>query len=897
MVEPIEDLGSVLSHLSNAKKRAQHAAAAQSMYNYQIAHNNQILINGGGAGGGENAVEKGVVQSIAKEVDGTDNMNDDVSVVTTTSWRKRRLHDAGEGGNDNAGKALLGQHEHGHGQQDTTPLKKQKVVDEQMSSQGLQNRSISTSQGGQVSTKPMSMSTSTSPPSIISTTTAIPSHMNRPTHNVPSSPPVSLPDDIHSPTSKPSVSAPAPAPAQPQPANTTSTTKRRKVGTACIGCQRAHVSCDTQRPCSRCVKRGQGDSCTDAPRKAVIVAAMKAAAAASGCATCPKAKRPLLPMPASSNPAIAPRPLLPCGGGGVSSSSPTSGIVKMESSGSMSPSVSGSPLSGCGVTINRSRMTKSSNVKQQGNQSKSNESTPLSSSSINSGYLPSITNSQNESLSPISTVGTTGTTATNTTTGLATMSTSTYPPTSGLIHHHLTHEPACNKMGIQGTDAAIMAAEVTDALLQGHVQQSQSSSLQPQPAQNEMMNLMDPTRFFPCDAFFEDIADLFGTTSETVHSILRDESGGVDIGMGGGIGMGVGGAGGCGLFGSQFGIGDSALTEWESFGAGSGNGGNVNGAVGNSSGLDDGFGVQVHGGVNLGMGDNDGSDNVGGMTGVGGINDGGARGGNDIGALIGFDVLSEQNCPREDSRLEGCPRVGDQVEKFDYAKSYARLDRYLKAHISRQGQKSIYQSMTTLQPLFQSALSSDTTSSQDGERLLQNVLRDHDTRITDTITATAVWRRTGELLTASQGFSELLGIPKIVLSSGRVLIYELMNEDSCVDYFERFADVGFEVGKGCAAVVSDCVVRDPRVGLGVVADLTGFGLGSGSLTVGGGGSGVNVDGNGVGGGRRDPVSCILTFTVRRDKCGMPVAVEGTFIPVPRAGRMDLSLASLMAGRG
>ncbi|SCU96890.1 LAMI_0F08108g1_1 [Lachancea mirantina] len=42
---------------------------------------------------------------------------------------------------------------------------------------------------------------------------------------------------------------------------------RRKTSVACLNCARAHVTCESKRPCSRCVKKGLESSCVDAPRK------------------------------------------------------------------------------------------------------------------------------------------------------------------------------------------------------------------------------------------------------------------------------------------------------------------------------------------------------------------------------------------------------------------------------------------------------------------------------------------------------------------------------------------------------------------------------------------------------------------------------------------------------
>ncbi|OLL21653.1 Transcription activator of gluconeogenesis ERT1-1 [Neolecta irregularis DAH-3] len=43
--------------------------------------------------------------------------------------------------------------------------------------------------------------------------------------------------------------------------------KRKKASRACAACQKAHLTCDDERPCGRCMKRGISESCQDGLRK------------------------------------------------------------------------------------------------------------------------------------------------------------------------------------------------------------------------------------------------------------------------------------------------------------------------------------------------------------------------------------------------------------------------------------------------------------------------------------------------------------------------------------------------------------------------------------------------------------------------------------------------------
>lgn len=43
--------------------------------------------------------------------------------------------------------------------------------------------------------------------------------------------------------------------------------KRKQVGRACSNCRHSKTACDEARPCTRCVARGMGATCVDAPKK------------------------------------------------------------------------------------------------------------------------------------------------------------------------------------------------------------------------------------------------------------------------------------------------------------------------------------------------------------------------------------------------------------------------------------------------------------------------------------------------------------------------------------------------------------------------------------------------------------------------------------------------------
>ncbi|KAG8810989.1 Transcriptional regulator of nonfermentable carbon utilization [Serendipita sp. 399] len=67
---------------------------------------------------------------------------------------------------------------------------------------------------------------------------------------------------------RPSFSGPASSSGSvPATSTTTDAPKKKKATRACLNCQRAHLTCNDDRPCQRCVKKGIADSCTEGHRK------------------------------------------------------------------------------------------------------------------------------------------------------------------------------------------------------------------------------------------------------------------------------------------------------------------------------------------------------------------------------------------------------------------------------------------------------------------------------------------------------------------------------------------------------------------------------------------------------------------------------------------------------
>lgn len=62
-------------------------------------------------------------------------------------------------------------------------------------------------------------------------------------------------------------------------------------------------------------------------------------------------------------------------------------------------------------------------------------------------------------------------------------------------------------------------------------------------------------------------------------------------------------------------------------------------------------------------------------------------------------------------------------------------------------------------------------------------------------TPSCIWRRTGEIQKANQEFANLTGIPASMFRNGLLCVYELMDEDSAVRYWEGYGKIAFDAGQ------------------------------------------------------------------------------------------------------
>ncbi|BEI91661.1 uncharacterized protein CcaverHIS019_0404810 [Cutaneotrichosporon cavernicola] len=93
------------------------------------------------------------------------------------------------------------------------------------------------------------------------------------------------------------------------------------------------------------------------------------------------------------------------------------------------------------------------------------------------------------------------------------------------------------------------------------------------------------------------------------------------------------------------------------------------------------------------------------------------------------------------------------------------------------------------------------------EEANERLMLQYDRALASIHTPSCIWRRTGEIQKANQEFAKLTGIPAPLFRNGQLCVYELMDEDSAVRYWEGYGKVAFE--KGQSSLYTYCTLKIP----------------------------------------------------------------------------------------
>ncbi|KAF9955957.1 hypothetical protein BGZ72_003215 [Mortierella alpina] len=182
------------------------------------------------------------------------------------------------------------------------------------------------------------------------------------------------------------------------------------------------------------------------------------------------------------------------------------------------------------------------------------------------------------------------------------------------------------------------------------------------------------------------------------------------------------------------------------------------------------------------------------------------------------------------------------LKPYNYVNGYSRLQRYMDSNMSNISRQRILNVMGTFRPAFRAVAQSLTDIDLVlVEEAFERLLLDYDRVFSSMGIPACLWRRTGEIYKGNKEFAALVNVPLEMLREGRLCIYELMAEESAVNYWEKYGNIAFDAGQ--KAVLTSCLLKNPDP------------------------ESQNV------------ISCCFSFTIRRDKYNIPTVIVGNFLPV------------------
>ncbi|CAK5265980.1 unnamed protein product [Mycena citricolor] len=233
-------------------------------------------------------------------------------------------------------------------------------------------------------------------------------------------------------------------------------------------------------------------------------------------------------------------------------------------------------------------------------------------------------------------------------------------------------------------------------------------------------------------------------------------------------------------------------------------------------------------------------------------------------------TAADQESGSRDERLNRVIRSKYEaglLKPYNYVKGYARLSRWMDRNVSQESKQQILQPLSVLRPKFRAvAQSLRDIDLVFIEEAFERLLLDYDRVFSAMGVPACLWRRTGEIYKGNREFSELVGVSGEDMREGRLCIYELMSEESAVNYWEKYGNVAFDSSQ--KAVLTTCVLRYKPV---LPSSNSLPNAASEVARAGGDESPPMVQEEG------DFINCCFSFTIRRDKWGIPTMIVGNFI--------------------
>jgi len=215
------------------------------------------------------------------------------------------------------------------------------------------------------------------------------------------------------------------------------------------------------------------------------------------------------------------------------------------------------------------------------------------------------------------------------------------------------------------------------------------------------------------------------------------------------------------------------------------------------------------------------------------------------------------------------------LRPFNYVVGYQRLTRWMEKHVSPESKSAVQQALSSFRPAFRAiAQGLRDIDLVFIEEAFERLLLDYDRVFSVMGVPACLWRRTGEIYKGNKEFADLVGLPHELLREGRLCIYELMAEESSVNYWEKYGQIAFDLAQ--KAVLTTCVLRyKPNLSTTSQSSRPPTAIGK-----------RKRDREREKARQREAegmpeqerfINCCFSFTIRRDLYGIPVMVVGNFL--------------------
>jgi len=125
------------------------------------------------------------------------------------------------------------------------------------------------------------------------------------------------------------------------------------------------------------------------------------------------------------------------------------------------------------------------------------------------------------------------------------------------------------------------------------------------------------------------------------------------------------------------------------------------------------------------------------------------------------------------------------LRPYNHVAGYTRLMRWMADNMSQSSRQRTLHTLSEFRPAFRAIASGLTDLDLVFiEEAFERLLLDYDRVFSSMGIPSCLWRRTGEIYKGNKEFAALVGVPIEHLQGGKLAIYELMAEESAVNYWE-----------------------------------------------------------------------------------------------------------------